>query len=184
MKIPNQAKKVFTGAIFDVYQWEQELYDGSTAIFERLDRPDTVRVIPTMGDTVILVTDEQPQRPPLLALPGGRIDDTDESPLTAAQRELLEETGLVSNDWELWFSHDPYNKMNWTMHTYIARNCKKVAEPSPDPGERITIHEYSFEDAMDGMCSPDFRAKDLRSEILQMKIDGTLDDFKQRLFKK
>lgn len=36
MKLPPQAKKVFTGQIFDVYQWEQEMYDGSFETFEML----------------------------------------------------------------------------------------------------------------------------------------------------
>ena len=33
MKLPEQAKKVFDGEIFDVYQWDQEMYDGSTETF-------------------------------------------------------------------------------------------------------------------------------------------------------
>ena len=34
--IPENAKRVFKGIIFDVYQWEQELYNGSKAVFEKL----------------------------------------------------------------------------------------------------------------------------------------------------
>ena len=36
--IPPEAKCVFRGKIFDVYQWPQRLYDGSTATFEMLRR--------------------------------------------------------------------------------------------------------------------------------------------------
>src|SRR5215467_9321922 len=32
--IPEHAERVFQGKIFDVYQWPQKLYDGSTATFE------------------------------------------------------------------------------------------------------------------------------------------------------
>ena len=38
--IPINAKKVFQGIIFDVYQWEQKLFDGTVATFEKLKRPD------------------------------------------------------------------------------------------------------------------------------------------------
>jgi hypothetical protein len=30
-KFPASAKKVFEGVLYDVYQWPQKLYDGSTA---------------------------------------------------------------------------------------------------------------------------------------------------------
>ena len=31
-KIPNNAKRVFKGVIFDVYQWEQEVFDGMSKL--------------------------------------------------------------------------------------------------------------------------------------------------------
>ncbi|MFZ2149837.1 MAG: hypothetical protein WAV15_01615 [Minisyncoccia bacterium] len=31
--IPPDAKRVFRGVVFDVYHWEQELYDGARTIF-------------------------------------------------------------------------------------------------------------------------------------------------------
>ena len=36
MSIPNHAKKVFAGKTFDVYHYEQKMFDGSTQIFEKL----------------------------------------------------------------------------------------------------------------------------------------------------
>lgn len=38
--IPENAKLVFKGKIFDTYQWEQEMYDGSRVTFEKIKRPD------------------------------------------------------------------------------------------------------------------------------------------------
>lgn len=38
--IPEQAGCVFHGEIFDVYQWQQEMFDGSYERFEMLRRPD------------------------------------------------------------------------------------------------------------------------------------------------
>ena len=54
-KFPPQAKRVFKGMIFDVYQWEQEMYDGSTHTFEKIIRPDTVLVIPVTEDGKIII---------------------------------------------------------------------------------------------------------------------------------
>ena len=43
--IPEQAELKFHGVIFDVYQWPQEMFDGSTETFEMLRRADTVKII-------------------------------------------------------------------------------------------------------------------------------------------
>ncbi len=43
--IPEQAELKFRGVIFDVYQWPQEMFDGSVETFEMLRRADTVKII-------------------------------------------------------------------------------------------------------------------------------------------
>jgi len=48
--IPDHAKRVFKGVIFDVYQWEQEMYDGARTIFEKVKRTDVVVVFPVLPD--------------------------------------------------------------------------------------------------------------------------------------
>lgn len=74
--IPDHAKKVFSGVLFDTYQWEQKMYDGSTAVFEKLKRPDTVVVFPVLGDgTVVLTEQEQPGKEPFIGAAGGRVDE-------------------------------------------------------------------------------------------------------------
>ena len=59
-KIPSHAKKVFSGTIFDVYQWEQEMFDGTTKIFEAAGRPHTALVIPVIDDKIVLSYERQP----------------------------------------------------------------------------------------------------------------------------
>ncbi len=43
--IPDSAKRMFEGIIFDVYQWKQTQFDGTTRDFEMLKRPDTVVIL-------------------------------------------------------------------------------------------------------------------------------------------
>jgi hypothetical protein len=45
MPIPEHAKKVFAGKTFDVYHYEQKMFDGSTQIFEKLKRNHSVDII-------------------------------------------------------------------------------------------------------------------------------------------
>lgn len=67
-----------------------------------------------------------------LATVGGMLEP-DEAPLEAAKRELLEEMGYASADWVSLGSHllDP-NRGIATMHLFLARNARKVAEPDSD----------------------------------------------------
>lgn len=99
-KLPSEANLVFKGKIFEVWQWEQEMFDGTKETFEKLKRANTALVIPLVGKNILIQEQEQPDKPgPFLSLPGGRCDES-EKPLEAAKRELLEETGYASDDWE------------------------------------------------------------------------------------
>lgn len=183
MRIPKQAKKVFTGEIFNVWQWPQKMFDGSIETFEMLDRDDTIEVIPIINDKIILLQEEQPTLSARYGIVGGR-NDQKETALECAKRELLEETGLISNDWELIKEFYPYHKMDWKISRYVARNCKKVAEQKLDPGEKIEIKPVNFTEFIEIISQEDFRSQDVTLDILKMKHFNQLEEFKQKLFKK
>jgi ADP-ribose pyrophosphatase len=168
--IPENAKMVFKGELYEVWQWEQKMFDGSTAIFERLKRPDTVQIIAVIGDKIIIEDQEQPARAPFVSPPGGRIDPGEDS-LVAAKRELLEETGYSSDDWTLWKEQCPSNTMEWDVYTYIARDCKKLQEPHLDAGEKIQIRLVDFEEFLMLSDDPHFRGKELIELLLRARID-------------
>src|SRR5690242_7503798 len=91
--IPEDAKLVFEGKIFDTFQWEQKLYDDSTKTFERVARLDTAVIYPVLPDgKILLVKDWQPQREMVITAPAGRLEEG-ETPEECILRELLEETG-------------------------------------------------------------------------------------------
>lgn len=179
--IPDHAKKVFAGAIFDVYQWEQEQFDGSLATFEKLKRDDSAVIIPTTKDRkLIIVEDEQPGRDAVLTFPGGRIEKG-EAADEAAIRELEEETGFKPAHVELWKSRQPVSKVDWALYYFIGRGCEKVAEPKPDAGERITTREITFDEFMDLVEKPNFQGEDLRNDIVRCRFDK---EFRAELEKK
>ena len=63
-----------------------------------------------------------------------------ESPQIAAQRELLEETGYVSESWLSIGEHYPNPALqNNRMHTFWATDCRKVSEPNLDEFEDIEV---------------------------------------------
>src|SRR5436190_18064524 len=112
--LPTNAKKVFQGEIFSVWQWPQKLYDGSIKTFELLERPDTAYLLPVLPDgKILLVDDEQPHRSPVLTIPRGMVE-SNELPEAGAVRECLEETGYRSETVINWFSYRAYLKNIWT----------------------------------------------------------------------
>jgi ADP-ribose diphosphatase len=184
MKLPPNAKKVFQGKIFSVYQWEQQLYDGSTETFEMLKRPGTIQIIPTSDNKVYLSYEEQPTRPRTLTLFGGRMEP-DEEPLVTAQRELLEETGLKSDDWELLKTYEYEGKIEWPMYLFVARNCKEVGKQKLDPGEKIEVKKVSFDAFIEQASSENFWNQIVANDILRMRLDDKrLEAFKKKLFAK
>jgi ADP-ribose pyrophosphatase len=181
MKIPPQAKRVFKGTIFDVYQWEQELFDGSKATFEMVKRPGTVQIVPVVGDKVLLAYEQQPHYAQRIGLFGGRMEEG-EDPLETAKRELREETGLESEDWVLIKEFETGGKIDWSSSYYIAKNCKKVTDPHLDPGEKIEIKEVSFEEFIDTIFQDDFSDKHLAGELTNRQKDQKkIDEFKEKL---
>lgn len=180
--IPENAKRVFKGVLYDVYQWEQELFDGTKATFEALDRPDTIEIIPVLPNGHILVQKEwQPDTRPFIDFPGGRIDEG-ETFGQAAKRELLEETGYEASDWHLWMTFHPILRINWDIAVFIAKGLKKVANPNPDAGEKFEPLEYSFEDLLTIPDNPDFRS--LSGPVIQELIRAKYDPRKQVELKK
>ncbi|MBN1199721.1 MAG: NUDIX hydrolase [Bacteroidales bacterium] len=84
---------------FDVLHDDVEIDDIGQRDFYYLKKPGSVSVIPYTRDAIGLISLNRYLTGELAyELPGGRID-AGEEPLAAAQRELLEETGLASAKW-------------------------------------------------------------------------------------
>lgn len=144
-RIPKNAEKKFEGTIFTTWQWPQELYDGSTTTFEAVTRPNYATAIGVLPNKeILLVWDEQPDRDPLLTSAGGRVEDG-ENPDGAAIREFREETGYAVGTLVPWFTHKPGTKVEYWVHFYIAKNLTEAGSPEPDPGEKIELRTFSFE---------------------------------------
>jgi 8-oxo-dGTP pyrophosphatase MutT (NUDIX family) len=101
-----------------------------------------VNVIPiTENNEVVLIEQFRHGTGQLtLEIPGGMVDDSDVSPLHAASRELLEETGYQAQE----LIHIGRNHPNPALQsnacdTFLARNVKKIIEPSFNSNEYCEI---------------------------------------------
>jgi len=157
--IPSTASLAFQGVIFDVYQWSQKMFDGSEATFEMLKRADTVQIMGIDKDKIVFILDEQPGRPPQVHVPGGRVDPDDASWLSAAKREMLEETGLEFKNWKLISVEQPIIKIEWFCPVYLATDLSsKTSQKTDEEGEKIEDLYKSFDEAREIVTSGKYPA--------------------------
>jgi len=84
-----------------------------------------------------------------LELPAGGINK-DEDNLIAAKRELEEETGAISDDWQeiksYWLGN---GAMRVKGHIFLAKNAKLTGTIHTDDTEKIIIETYTYSELMD-----------------------------------
>ncbi len=173
--LPDDAALVFKGELFDVYQWQQLMFDGTTVTFEKLKRPDTVVVFAVLDDgRIVLTKQEQPGKKPFIGAAGGRVDEGEDI-LTAAKRELLEETGYEADDWTLWHAEQPISKIEWAVYVFIAKKVHKVADMHLDAGEKIELMPVTFDELVElgtsSNLSAGFYEKEITDFLYQAKLD-------------
>ena len=142
--VPETAKKVFEGVLYDVYQWPQTVFDGSTQTYEMIKRHDTVSVICIVNDQIIVVDDEQLHTGIHQKFPAGFVEQTDPNTLNAAQREIVEETGYSFKNWRLIKVVQPLDGIEWLVYVYLAWQVIDKVEASPGPAEKVTVKLMDF----------------------------------------
>jgi len=170
--IPEHAQKVFEGIIYDVYHWEQELFDGSTSTFEKLKRNDSGFVIPVLANgNILIVEDSQPGRDTVLTFPGGQTEEG-EDPEEGVRRELREETGLGGGEFVLWKATHAMSKVDWVVYAFIGRNLEKIGEADDSPGERIVPREISFDEFIALADNPRFQNYEIVPDLIHARYDA------------
>lgn len=182
--IPEHAKKVFEGVIFDTYQWDQELFDGSITTFETVQRNSIAVIIPIVDGKILVIKEEQPGRPPYMAVPAGFTENYDATPLHGAQRELQEETGLTSDDWVLLDTYNVYPRMTVIDYVYVARNCTRTHEKMLGAGEKQHGEFlFSYEEFIDLYDHADFASFFLKPHLTRAKFDPEYKELlRQKIF--
>jgi len=183
--LPANAKRVFKGVIFEVWQWDQEMFDGTTQTFEKVWRYPTVEIIATVSDKIMIEKQDQPDRPGNITLVSGRADSgEDVDPLEEAKRELLEETGYKSNNWELLDQHSLTAKVLHQIYVFVAKNCQKIQEPQLDSGERIETMLVSFDEFLVLSDNPKFWVSPIFiNMLLQARLDeGKKEELRKEIF--
>ncbi len=115
---------------------------GSDHDFFILDACDWVNVVPlTTDERVVMVRQYRHGVGDFtLEIPGGMIDAEDPSPLVAARREMVEETGWDSDDLvELGAVHPNPAIQGNRLHTFLARGVEDLHDTHFDTTEETEV---------------------------------------------
>lgn len=178
--LPPHARKVFHGERYEIYQWEQKQFDESVKIYESIKRFDTVIVYPVIDEKVVIIEEEQPHwgRASDSFVAGGINDDEDI--FDAAQRELLEETGMVFKDFYLVHAEQKNIDTHSNIYIFVAKNYVKTEGKHLDAGEKTHPKEVTFDELITltkqrvFFHKPDF----IDEFIIQDKVDTLFDIFR------
>jgi 8-oxo-dGDP phosphatase len=126
--------------------------DGAEiAPFYVLEYPDWVQIVALDADDHIILVDQYRHGLGVMSLelPAGAVEQSDPSPLIAAARELEEETGFFTLEWQhiARLSPNPANHNNF-CHVVLARDVYPRSAPVDDPAERVRVVRLPISEAV------------------------------------
>ena len=140
-EIQIESDEIFNGVIMDVKRDKVRLPNGNQSVRELLRHVGAVCVVPVTDDGRVVI--ERQYRYPIdqviTEIPAGKLDSPDEDRLSAAQRELREETGFTADRWTdmgLYYPAAAYSDEKITM--YLAQGLHK-GEQHLDEGEFLNV---------------------------------------------
>lgn len=120
--------------------------DGRTADFEVRQVRDVVCVVArTVSGTFLIARQYRPGPERIVDdLPAGGVEPG-EAPEAAARRELLEETGYQAGTMTFLASNPVSAYSTNHRHSFVATDCRKVAEPQDDAREHVEVVELPLD---------------------------------------
>ena len=121
---------------------------GNEHEFYVLESPDWVNIVAITEDEQVVLINQfrHGVSKSVLEIPGGMIDEG-EQPIVSAERELLEETGYVGEEFiQIGCVHPNPALFDNICYTFLAKSAKKIKEPEFEGAEDIETVLYPVSD--------------------------------------
>lgn len=168
------SETVFDGLILHVERDDIRLPDGGAAVREVIRHIGAVCVIPVNEKNEVIV--ERQYRYPLdrviTEIPAGKLDEKNEDRLSAAKRELREETGYTADEWIPLGDFHPapaYSDEYITM--YLARSLH-AGRQDLDADEFLDVYRVPLQELVDDVMSG--RLSDAKTQVAVLKAARVL----------
>ncbi|MBQ3669241.1 MAG: NUDIX hydrolase [Clostridia bacterium] len=150
-EVVTSRKSIYDGHILKLQKWTVTLPGGGSAYREIVLHKGASAVVPVdeEGNVYLVRQYRTPLDEVLTEIPAGKLDYAGEEYLSAAKRELKEETGFTAESWtHLTTMRTTPGFTNETIAIYLARGLTQ-GETHPDDDEFIETEKLPLSKAID-----------------------------------
>ena len=154
-EVQTGSEEIFNGRILNVKRDSVRLPNGNSSIREVIRHVGAVCVIPLTekGDVIIERQYRYPFDTVITEIPAGKLDSKEEDRLSAAKRELREETGLTADSWTSlgdFYQAAAYSDEYITM--YLAQGLHQGAQ-ALDDGEFLEVKKAPLKELVEDVMA-------------------------------
>jgi len=173
------SRQVFDGVVVKLFVDEVELPNGNKSIREIVRHPGAVCVIPVTdeGEVIMVRQFRYAFGEVLLEVPAGKLE-TNEDPLSAALRELEEESGAVAGKVEhIGELYTTVAIFDERIQVYLATELTYKSS-HPDADEFLEVEKIPLKTLVDMVMNGEI--KDSKTQIAILKADKILSQRKKQ----
>ncbi len=164
------SEEIFDGHVVHLFNDTVRLPNGNTGTRETIRHIGAVAIVPMTEDGKVIVERQfrYPMGQVITEIPAGKLDSKTEDRLSAAKRELEEETGFVADEWmELGEYYPAAAYCDEVITMYLARGLHKGTR-NLDEDEFLNIREVPLADLVEEIMEG--KIADGKTQVAILKV--------------